>query len=212
MPQNDTDTSVDPGEDATTYAYKPSLISAPNMFRLTVEALDWQIGRHSGRVPYRDISRIRLSFRPVSMQTHRFQAEIWPTRGPKLVLVSTSWRSLFEQERHDEAYDAFLIALHRRIAAAGGTPLFQSGSPALLYWPGVAVFAALLAGLAGLMVRALAAGEVAGVAFLGVFFAIFLWQIGGFFRRNKPGTYRAGALPAALLPASRRTTSTEHLA
>ena len=51
------------------YAYKPSLLGAPWEFRLTADALEWSIGRHQGRTPYDRIARVRLSFRPVTMQT-----------------------------------------------------------------------------------------------------------------------------------------------
>ena len=40
----------------------------------------------------------------------------------------------------------------------------------------------------------------AGTAFVGAFLALSLWQLGGFFRRNRPGRYRADAPPGDLLP------------
>ena len=52
----------------------------------------------------------------------------------------------------------------------------------------------------GLLVRALAIGEWAGVLFLLGFAALFYWQIGGFIRRNRPISYSFDQLPKALLP------------
>jgi hypothetical protein len=49
-------------------------------------------------------------------------------------------------------------------------------------------------------VRALQADARAGAAFVAGFLALFLWQGGNFFRRNRPGLYRPDAIPAALMP------------
>jgi hypothetical protein len=54
--------------------------------------------------------------------------------------------------------------------------------------------------MVGLLVRAIAIGEWAGVLFLLGFAALFVWQIGGFVRRNQPITYSFDQLPKALLP------------
>ena len=184
------------------YVYKSSLLGAPFEFRLAADALEWRKGRHEGRTPYDRIRRIRLSFRPATMQNHRFLAEIWVADGPKLQIASSSWRSMMDQERLDAAYTPFITELHRRIVAAGGSPLLQTGSPVFLFWPGVAIFVGVLLGLAALIVRALQTQQWSAAAFVAAFFALFLWQAGNFFRRNRPGYYRADAVPAQVLPAA----------
>jgi hypothetical protein len=184
------------------YAYKPSLLGAPFEFRLTRTALEWSRGRFADRLPYDRIRRLRLSFRPVTMQSHRFVAEIWPAAGPKLEICSTSWRSVVEQERHDAAYSTFVAELHRRIAAVGAGVSFEAGSPVVLYWIGLAVFAGASLALAALTARALQIGATGGAAIVGGFLALFLWQVGTFFRRNRPATYRPDNLPPEVLPRS----------
>ncbi len=188
------------GDTDLVYSHKPSLMGAPWEFRLTPDALEWSAGRHRGRVAYARIGRVRLSFRPVTMQTRRFVAEIWPTDGPRLSIASTSWRSLVEEQAQDQAYGAFIRELHRRIVAAGGAASFETGTPAVLYWPGLAVFVVCALGLAALAVRALAVGALTGAALIGGFFALFMWQSTGYFQRNRPGRYRPDALPADLVP------------
>jgi hypothetical protein len=189
----------DPAADPV-YIHKPSLMGAPWELRLRPEALEWRTGRHEGRIPYARVTRVRLSFRPVTMQTRRFLAEVWSAGGPRLSIASTSWRSMVEQEAQDQAYGPFMRELHRRIAAAGATPAYDRGSPALLYWPGVAVFVGVVAGFAVLIVQALDIGAYGGAAVVGAFFALFAWQGGTYFRRNRPGRYRPDALPADLVP------------
>jgi hypothetical protein len=192
----------DLGSTDPVYAHKPSLMGAPWEYRLRPDALEWRMGRHEGRIAYRAIRRVRLSFRPVTMQSRRFVAEVWSAGGPKLTIASTSWRSVLEQAPQDEGYGAFVRELHRRIAAAGGEAAFDAGSPAILYWPGVAVFVAAGLALAALTAHALATGAWAGAAIMGGLFGLVLWQSGPFFLRNRPRRYRPEALPEELVPGS----------
>jgi len=183
-----------------TYAYKPSLFGAPFEFRLTPDSLQWQKGRAAGVAPYRRIRRIRLSFRPMTMQSHRFLTEIWIEGGPKLQIVSTSSKSAFEHERLDRRYRTFVTELSRRAGLAGGATAFDLGAPVLIYWLGVIVLGGAALALAALTVRALQIEAWSGAAFVGAFLAFFLWRGGNFFRRNRPGRYRPDAVPEAVLP------------
>ena len=182
------------------YSYKPSLMGAAWSFQLAPDALVWTLGSVSGRAPYGGIRRIRLGFRPVTMQSYRFLAEIWPERGGKIPISSTSWKSLMEQERQDSAYVGFLADLHQRISNAHGTPRLEAGSHPFLYWPGLAIFVGISFAVAMLIVRALQQGERAAAIFLFGFCLLLLWQLGGFFRRNLPRRYALGAIPPEVLP------------
>ena len=190
--------SVDSAE--FSYAYKSSLVGAPLEFQLAPDALEWRKGGIADRTPYGSVRRIRLSFRPMTMQNYRFVTEVWPESGPKLQIASTSWKSLVEHQRLDAEYRAFVSELSRRVGAAGGNTAFDTGSPAFLYWPGVLVFTGASFALVGLSVRALQEQAWGGAAFIAAFFALFLYQAGNFFRRNRPGTYSPDAVPPLLLP------------
>ena len=190
--------SVDSG--AFAYVYKSSLMGAPLEFHLAPDALEWRKGGMAGRTSYRDVRRIRLSFRPMTMQNYRFVTDVWPDSGPKLQIASTSWKSLVEHQRLDAEYSAFVSELSRRVGAAGGNTAFDTGSPAFLYWPGVVIFIGAAFALAALSVRALEQQAWGGAAFIAAFFALFLYQAANFFRRNRPGTFRPDAVPPLLLP------------
>ena len=183
-----------------TYSFKPSLMGAICRFTLKPDALEWQIGRRSGRTPYDRFRTVRLSYRPVTMQAHRFVTEIWSPDYPKIQIVSASWRSLVEQERLDRDYAEFVTALHRRLAAAGSGTQFLTGLPALTYWIGAIVFGVVMVTTGIMVVRALQLGQWSVSAIIGVFFLVFAIQIGNYFRRNRPGRYRPDAIPAVLLP------------
>ena len=186
--------------DDPVYSFKPSLMGAPCHFALRQEGVQWERGRYAGLVRYDHIRSVRMSFRPVTMQSQRYITEIWSSDNPKLLISSASWRSLIEQERLDSAYTAFVTELHRRIAAAGATVAFTSGMPVVTYFIGVVVFAAAILAMGALTVRAMQLDDWKVAALVGVLFLVFAIQIGNYFRRNLPVRYRPDAIPANVLP------------
>lgn len=189
-----------PEEQQPYYSYKPSLVGAPWEFWLRPKGVAWRVGRQEGETAYRDISSVRLSYRPMTMQTHRFLTEIRSAGGPRLIISSSSWRNMVEQGNQLDSYSVFVRDLHARIAKSGGAAQFRAGVPALLYWPGLLAFLAISLATAGLAVRALLVDEWAAAALIGGFFALFVWQSGTFFDRNRPGDYRPDAVPDKLAP------------
>ncbi|AXK79158.1 hypothetical protein DW352_00675 [Pseudolabrys taiwanensis] len=182
------------------YTYRPSLLGAPWQFTLTPAGIAWTAGRRSGLVPYEAVRRVRLSYRPANMQSYRFVTEIWAEGAPRLRVVSTSWKSMFLQERLDQGYAVFVTALHRRLSEVGAPIVYERGTHPLIYWPGVAVFGVVCLAFIVLAVRGLQQNVLAGAAFVAVFLAVFAWHGGNFLRRNRPGTYRPDAVPDVLLP------------
>jgi len=154
----------------------------------------------AGRVRYERIRAVRLSFRPVTMQSRRFITEIWSTDNPKIQIVSVSWRSMVEQARQDGAYSAFVTELHRRLAASGSNAQFTTGLPVVSYWFGVVTFVAVMIAMAIMIVRALKLEQWSASAIIGAIFAVFALQIGNYFRRNRPSRYRPDAIPREVLP------------
>lgn len=191
---------LDGAGEGAAYSYRPSLLGAAWEFKLGGAGIDWAAGRRSGRIPYGKVRHVRMSYRPMSMQSHRFTTEVWAEDGTKLQIVSTSWKSMVEQVRLDRPYSAFVHELHRRLAEAAAPVRYEQGKNPLLYWPGVIVFVGVSFGLAFLVVRALQAQSTGGAVFIGAFLLLLLWQGGNFFRRNRPGLYRPDALPAELMP------------
>jgi hypothetical protein len=182
------------------YAYKASLIGAAHQFELTGDGLSWRIAGRSGVWPYAEISAIRLSFRPVSMQSRRFRADIENLSGARIAIVSTSWQTAALMAPQDHDYRAFITRLHERMERAGSNAALTGGLRPRVYAAAVAVLTLVACAISGLFVRAVATGELAGTLFLLGFAALFAWQIGGFVRRNRPRGYAFEHLPQALLP------------
>lgn len=182
------------------YAYKASLIGSAHQFELTDVGLSWQVGGRSGVWPYRDIASIRLSYRPMSMQSRRFRADIERAGGGRIAILSTTWQTIALMAPQDQDYRAFMTQLHQRMKQAGSRAELTAGIGPKTYAGGVVLLALLGISMAGLLIRAIATGEFAGALFLIGFTVLFGWQIGGFMVRNKPRTYTFDRLPGTLLP------------
>ncbi len=182
------------------YVFKPSLAGGARQFELTDAGLAWQVGTRRGTWPYASIWAVQLSYRPVSMQPRQFRADIVGDGGPRLVVLSTTWKGFALVETQDEAYRAFIQALHRRIAAAGGHAAFHGGMRPIPYALASGVLIVFAIVMVALIARALATDAFMGALFLVALAAVFAWQIGGFMRRNKPCVYTPDRLPPQLLP------------
>ena len=194
------DDDADDDRSGLRYAYKASLIGSAHLFELTDSGLSWKISGRSGVWAYRDIAGVSLSFRPTSMQAHRFRADIRHKDGGRIRIMSTNWQTVSLMTPQDNGYRAFIEDLHARMAQAGSTAKLTGGLPSGLYAAALAFVALLALAMAGLLLRALITGEHAGALFLVGFALLFNWQIGGFIRRNRPITYTFDHLPKALLP------------
>ena len=182
------------------YAYKPNLAGASWVFCLTSKGIEWEYGRRSGVVRYGQVTRVRMSFRPATLQGYRFLTEIWSPDNPKLQISSASFRGMMELSRQDKEYNPFITELHRRLAAAGSTARFETGMHAWLYWIGAAVMTAIGVTLLVFLARVLMTGDLKGAAVVVGIMALFVWQVGTLFVRNRPRTYRPDEPPPVVMP------------
>jgi len=162
--------------------------------------LSWRLAGRADVWRYGDISAVRLSYRPVSMQARRFRADISHRSGARLAIISTSWQTAALMAPQDSEYRCFIRELHARMAESGSNCALTGGLGRNSYAIGLTLVALLAVGMAGLLFRALLSGELAGAAFLATFTVLFGWQVGGFIRRNRPVAYSSDHIPEALLP------------
>lgn len=182
------------------YEFKPSLLGALWLFDLEPDALVWRAGRRSVTLPYRDIVRVRLTYRPQSLQAQRYRADILGRGGRRVALVSATWRGMLAVAPQAKSYTAFLRALHARIAQSGGSCEFVTGLSRVAYVAGVGLLAIVGAALFVMMIRALTQGYPMGAAFVAAFMLLGGWQLGRLFWRNRPRRYDPNAIPDELLP------------
>ena len=196
--------AAEPGVEPVRYAYKASLIGSAHQFELTDAGLSWTIAGRSGVWDYADISAVKLSYRPVSMQQQRFRADIDNAKGGRIAILSTTWQTATLIAPQGHLYRDFIIELHRRMQAAGSKAVLTAGLGPKTYTAALALLACLAIAMTGLLLRALATSEWTGALFLVGFAALFAWQVGGFITRNRPRRYSFDHLPDALLPAVAR--------
>ena len=188
------------GAPDTSYAYKASLIGSAHEFALTDGGLSWRVSGRSGVWPYADIASIRLSYRPMSMQARRFRADIEKAGGGRIAILSTTWQTVTLMAPQDQGYSAFITELHRRMRETGSKAALIGGIGPKTYAAALAMVSLLAVAMLGLLLRALMTSEFAGALFLVGITAWFVWQVGGFIKRNRPCRYSFDALPDALLP------------
>jgi len=185
--------------DGTHYLFKSSLAGGAKQLTLTDGGLSVQATKVAVW-PLDTIAAIRLSYRPASMQAWRFRADIATRSGQSIAVYSTTWHSISQMARQDDDYRAFIVELHRRLAQISSRASLTAGINPVLYVAGLAVMALIGISIVGLFVRALITAEFAGALFLAGFGGWFIWQIGGFMRRNRPRSYTFDELPKDVLP------------
>ena len=185
--------------DGTHYLFKSSLAGGAKQLTLSDAGLTVQATR-TELWPLESIAAIRLSYRPASMQAWRFRADIETLSGQSIKIFSTTWHSISQMARQDDDYRAFITELHRRLASVHSSARLTDGINPVLYMAGLVVMALIGISILGLFVRALVTAEFAGALFLAGFGGWFVWQIGGFMRRNRPRGYTFDALPKDVLP------------
>ena len=187
-------------ENGPRYAFKASLVGSAHQFELTEQGLSWRIAGRSGLWPYIDIAAVRLSYRPVSMQSRRFRADIGKADGGRFAIFSTSWQTAALMAPQDRDYRDFIVGLHERMAKAGSRAVLTGGLGPRVYAAAIVCVVLLAIAMIGLLLRSITTGEWAGALFLVGFAALFAWQVGGFITRNRPLAYSFDDLPRALLP------------
>ena len=111
-------------------------------------------------------------------------------------LLAASW----QQARQDGDYAAFVGELHRRLDAAGAAARFESGMHPVVYWPGAAIMAAIGGGLLFFLAKVIMNRDFTGALVVIGVMALFAWQVGTIFYRNRPRSYRPDDLPRAVMP------------
>ncbi|SRR5579885_531542 len=185
---------------ADSYRFRPRLIGGEHVFSLTPDALEFEASNRLQRVAYRDIVRIRLSYRPANMTFHRFVTEIWPRAGKKLTIVSVSASGPFNFENKSAAYRAFLMEFFRRVEAVQPTLEIEAGMARWRWLPAAIFGAATIVALVYVLVRALINAQFSFFAFCLAFGALFIAQIGAMLLRNRPRSCKIDSIPAQVLP------------
>lgn len=193
--------TTSPPSGPVAYSYLPRLGGSGVRLELVPGALAWSIGAREGRLALADITSVQLRFLPAKFAAPSFQMEISGRDGTRLKAGSASRISLTGVRDQKEDYAAFVRALHRALAAAGGTPRYSGGFGVVRFWMMVAAGTAALAGLLAVLGFAMARQEWSFALFLLAMGAFVVWPTAEMIWRNRPVTYTLEVLPRHLLPA-----------
>jgi hypothetical protein len=182
------------------YRFRPRIVGGEHVFSLTSDSLKFESSSRHDKIAYRDIARIRLSYRPANMSLYRFIAEIWPREGKKLTLVSVSASAPFHFENKGAAYRAFLLELFRRMGAVQPAFRVETGMARWRWLPAAAFGAATLAALLYVLGRALFDAQYSLFAVCLAFGVLFTAQIGTMLLRNRPRNCEIDSVPMEVLP------------
>jgi hypothetical protein len=191
---------VEKVSDGLAYTYRPRMIGSGNSFRLGPHSLEWNIGGYLGQIAYPMIATIRLGYRPSSLGSSRFTAEIWPRSGAKIEIASASYKSPVAMQDQGPAYRAFILELHKRVAESGGDCRFEAGFAVWRWWPMMAISAAAAVAIVYLAIQMIAAGNLNPVLLVVGFAALFTWQMWPLITRNRPERYDSRYIPERVLP------------
>lgn len=182
------------------YRFRPRIVGGEHVFSLTPDALVFESPGRFERIAYRDIARIRLSYRPANMTFYRFVTDIWPREGKKLALVSVSASAPFHFESKGSAYRAFLLELFRRIGPVQPAFRIETGMARWRWLPAAIFGVATLVALLYVLGRALLDAQYSLFAVCLVFGVIFAAQIGTVLFRNRPRSCGIDSVPVEVLP------------
>lgn len=190
----------EPGDTVPTYRQRQRPFGPEVTWRLEPDHLVADSGLRSGRVPYAGIAAIRLTYAPTNITSTAFKTAIRTTDGKTMTFGSLSWRTYFEVDRQDKAYRDFLGDLLKRAEEANPGVELIAGKPKFVWLGAAVVGLATTLAMAGALAWAVGTGAWTLAALAALFLAPFAWQWWGMVTRNRPGRFRADAVPAALMP------------
>jgi hypothetical protein len=189
-----------------TYVARANVLEYEAIWRLTPDALELQGGPASGpdvvmRLPYRDITGVRLSYAPSRADSARYRCDLTMHTGRRLAILSTHYAGLADFEDRGATYAPFVRALITRVAAANPSAAFGSGRSPAAYWAehlflvvmvALLVFVLSVTGFAPLSESSWAKFAV----ILGFIPLLIVYT-----RKNWPRRFKPAAIPKDVLPA-----------
>lgn len=142
----------------TEHAVRNSITGAERTWSLGADALEWREGAKTGRIPYGDVTEMRLiSFKSSGTQ---YQCTLRARGSGKFKIRSHHYRSLGSFEDRSTTYGPFMRALARRIAEHAPDAKFMAGSTAM--WFVWLIIGIMWFGISLLLIAMLASGETLG--------------------------------------------------
>jgi hypothetical protein len=193
---NDTETKLE----LPFYAHRGKPYGAPMEFQLGKKSIAVRQGATRGDIPYSNIARIRLLYRPKNTTNEGYETKIELIKGRSISLGNLSWKSMMDMTRQDGEYRRFVEALVAKTREHNPALQLVAGMPAWLHKLSVLAGAAAVLTMVGLAFQSLLTGSWQLGVLAATFSAYFIWWTWRFMRRNRPQMFEPGAIPSDVMP------------
>lgn len=196
------------GQGELAYAFQPRLGGGGTRVALKDDVLSFQVGARTGAIDLRDVSGVRLLFRPAQLAHSSYEMKLRTWDKRRLKLGSVSRVSLTQARDQRAEYDTFVRALHARLAhletsgAILGHPKvdFRGGYTPARWWAATILGLVVLGVLVAVLGLALMEHQWVFAGVLALLSALMAAPTLEMITRNRPVRYRPAAPPEQLLP------------
>ncbi len=182
------------------YSHRAKPYAGEAEFRLHPDHVHVEQGRRSGDFPLADIVMIRLLYKPRNTTNEGYQAKLYRRDRRTASLTNLSWKSLVDMERQDADYRRFVEAAVAAVAAANPGVVLVAGMPRWLHRLTALAGLVALAALTTVLGQALLNGSLPIALLTAALAAYCGWWTMRYLGRNRPRSFRPGAIPQDVLP------------
>jgi len=187
--------------DPTVYRQRPHALAPDVEFEAGEDALTFEDSKGvTGRIPWGDVGRVRLTFDPARIRQTRHVADIFSRSGQRVRLTSTTFAGMGMYKSRNRAFVAFLETVHARLLARGRDVAYETGNGYAGYVPYLALWLVFLGALVWGAFQMFLGGQNLMAGVLGAMVVYFAFLAYDYARKNRPGSYNPAALPYDILP------------
>jgi hypothetical protein len=190
------------GPDPAAYRFRAHAFTGDRTFLLTDDALVWgEDGARTDGVFYDDIAEIRIAYMPSRVARNRYRTQVIFRQGGMVELFNTHYAGFADFEERNDAYTAFVQALHGRLADRNLPVLYRKGSSPAAYVGNLVLTFGTFAMIALAFVLLFNFGIVWIAVVKLAIILFFVPTLVRYLRRSRPQAYDPRAIPADALPA-----------
>jgi hypothetical protein len=184
----------------TSYTHRAKPYGAGAVFEMYADHLVITQGPMEDTAFFKDITTIRLSYRPKNSTNEGYRMQLYRTTGRTLSVTNLSFKNLVSVDRQDAPYRNFVGALVPAIAKANPAVELVAGLPRLLHITTVLAGGAAALALALVSMSTGISGGIPLAALMAGATVYFGWWTWRYLSKNRPRLFTVDAIPDDVLP------------
>jgi hypothetical protein len=182
------------------YTHRLNAFTKPTTWQLHEKGLIMtEEGGQEWKIPFKNITAVRLRFEPSRAETRRYAMRI--QAGRELAITNINYRGVMDFEEQSEAFTAFVTAFHEALHAANPDATYRAGSTMGAYIGNVILNVFVLSVLIGVAIWLITTGMwgifAVKAAIILFYVPVMLIQL----KKNFPKSYNPDDIPTDLKPA-----------